>query len=47
MRPREYKFIFNDGCNAKSYIGYSANAIELGEFESDAVQGNVSLRKLQ
>ena len=43
----EYKFIFNDECNAKSYIGYSANAIELGEFESDVVQGNVSLKKLQ
>ena len=38
MRRREYEFIFNDECNEKSYIGYSANAIELGEFESGAVQ---------
>ena len=39
MRRREYKFIFKDECNAKSYIGYSANAIELGEFESATLLG--------
>ena len=37
---------FNDECNAKSYpdVRYSADVIELGEFESGAMQGNASMK---